>query len=554
MREERIEGSARSREAQAHTVCNRSPGGFNAAARLGETQAQILAAQAYEQSVGETPRRCQAAAHMIAQTIFELVDALLPASDGAMQRGCHAIEPLLMQTPAGHGDAVAGGLQSFLARSRKLVEQFLPRADDELGRCRRRRRTQIRDEIGDREIRFVADGGDHRHGAGGDCARDGLLVEGPQILERAAATRQNYDLRPLAASKIFERAADRFDRSLALHQRGIQAKMQTRETPLQNLKHVADDGSSGRCNEADPAGQFRERAFAGGLKEPFGGEFPLELFKGKLEGAVALGLDQLDQQLIFAAGLEDVDAAARQDGHSILRFELEVAQRGAEAHAFQLRFAVLEREVAMTAGGDAAAGDLARHPDAGELALEQAADQRVELGYGVGAPLRLPCQGELFHRFHCRAAVRLGYNSVSAVSGGRLRAISLLLRLYSYLFELVVSLIALALGIIGAMQSNQLSLEILPWTGASLTHWLTGLGLIGLVCTLLAMTGWFRFLFPLWALLVVVMLFRGYVFGSYSFGGPEGFKQALWFFLGAIVAFIGSLTVFRKRREIVRKV
>lgn len=135
-----------------------------------------------------------------------------------------------------------------------------------------------------------------------------------------------------------------------------------------------------------------------------------------------------------------------------------------------------------------------------------------------------------------------------------MRAISLLLRLYSYLFELVLSLIALVLGIVGATQSNQLNLDMLPWTGASLTHWLTGLGLMGLACTLLAMTGWFRFLFPMWALLVVVILFRGYVFGSYSFAGPDGFKQAVWFFCGAVVALIGSLTVFGRRRETVRKV
>lgn len=128
-----------------------------------------------------------------------------------------------------------------------------------------------------------------------------------------------------------------------------------------------------------------------------------------------------------------------------------------------------------------------------------------------------------------------------------MRAISLLLRLYSYAFELVLSLIALVLGIIGATQSNRLSLEILPWTGASLTHWLTGLGLIGLLCTLLAMMGRLRFLFPLWALAVVVLLFRGYVFGAYTFSGEAGFKQALWFFFGAVLALIGSLTVFGKR-------
>ena len=127
-----------------------------------------------------------------------------------------------------------------------------------------------------------------------------------------------------------------------------------------------------------------------------------------------------------------------------------------------------------------------------------------------------------------------------------MRAISLLLRLYSYAFEFLLSLIALILGIIGATHSHNLNIEILPWTGASLTHWLTGLGLIGLACTILAIAGRLRFLFPLWALFVVVMLFRGYMFGSYTFSGPQGFKQGLLFFAGAILAFLGSLTVLRR--------
>jgi len=128
-----------------------------------------------------------------------------------------------------------------------------------------------------------------------------------------------------------------------------------------------------------------------------------------------------------------------------------------------------------------------------------------------------------------------------------LRAISLLLRLYSYAFEFLLSLIALVLGIFGATHGNDLSLDLLPWTGASLTQWLTGLGLIGLVCTILAVSGRLRFLFPLWALFVLVMLFRGYMFSSYTFSGPQGFEQAVLFFVGAILAFLGSLTVFGRR-------
>ncbi len=129
-----------------------------------------------------------------------------------------------------------------------------------------------------------------------------------------------------------------------------------------------------------------------------------------------------------------------------------------------------------------------------------------------------------------------------------MRIVSVILRLYSYAFEFVLSLIALTLGIFGAAHGNDIRMELLPWTGAALTHWLTALGLIGIVCTVLAATGWFRFLFPLWALLVVVALFRGYMFSSYTFSGPSGFRQALWFFGAAIVAFIGSLFVLGPRR------
>ena len=134
-----------------------------------------------------------------------------------------------------------------------------------------------------------------------------------------------------------------------------------------------------------------------------------------------------------------------------------------------------------------------------------------------------------------------------------MRIVALLLRFYSYIFEFLLSLGLLILGIIGATSNNGLSLDMLPWTGAALTHWLTGLGIIGLVCTILAILNWFRFLFPLWALFVVIMLFRAYVLSPYTFSGPAGFKQAVVFFLLAVIAFIGSLFEFG-RRERGRKV
>jgi hypothetical protein len=123
------------------------------------------------------------------------------------------------------------------------------------------------------------------------------------------------------------------------------------------------------------------------------------------------------------------------------------------------------------------------------------------------------------------------------------RAVSRVLRIYSYVFEILLSLFMIALGLIGG---SQLDLHgLLPWEPPSLATWLIVLGLIGIVCTVLAVTGWFRYLYPLWALAVVVMLFRGFIFSPYDFdhGGLFSFSQSIWLFALAILAFIGSLTV-----------
>ena len=66
--------------------------------------------------------------------------------------------------------------------------------DDHLGGRRWRGRAQVGDEVGDRDVGLVADGGDRRHRAAGDRARDDLLVERPEILDRAAAAADDDDV------------------------------------------------------------------------------------------------------------------------------------------------------------------------------------------------------------------------------------------------------------------------------------------------------------------------------------------------------------------------
>jgi len=71
----------------------------------------------------------------------------------------------------------------------------------------------------------------------------------------------------------------------------------------------------------------------------------------------------------------------------------------------------------------------------------------------------------------------------------------------------------------------------------------------GILSIVLAITGIFRFLFPLWALTVLVMMVRGFLLKSYTFEGKPDFVSVLWLIGGAVLAFLASLTLLRARRS-----
>jgi hypothetical protein len=129
-----------------------------------------------------------------------------------------------------------------------------------------------------------------------------------------------------------------------------------------------------------------------------------------------------------------------------------------------------------------------------------------------------------------------------------LKTIALVLRIYSYILQFILCLFLLGLAILTLSSGrHNLSLDMLPWTDAELTYWILVLSLTGLVVTLLAVTGLFRYLFPLWCLFVVVMMIRGYFLSGYTYSGPDQFRSVTWLITGAIVAFLAALTLFRRR-------
>lgn len=124
-----------------------------------------------------------------------------------------------------------------------------------------------------------------------------------------------------------------------------------------------------------------------------------------------------------------------------------------------------------------------------------------------------------------------------------------ILRVFSYLYHLILCLFLLGLSIVATSSSNTLRLSMLPWSGATLSSWLLWGSIAGILAIILAVTGIFRFLFPLWTFAVLVLMVRGFFLGGYTYEGKDAFYSTLWLVAGALLAFVASLTLFRPARK-----
>ncbi len=122
------------------------------------------------------------------------------------------------------------------------------------------------------------------------------------------------------------------------------------------------------------------------------------------------------------------------------------------------------------------------------------------------------------------------------------------LRVYSYLFNLILCLFLLGVGLIASASHTIPKLGMLPFTDENMNRGVITLAIVGLVCTLLAATGIFKYLFPIWTAIVLFLMVKGFIFSHYTFADEAGFKVALWLTSGALVAFLGSLWVLKRKR------
>ena len=127
-------------------------------------------------------------------------------------------------------------------------------------------------------------------------------------------------------------------------------------------------------------------------------------------------------------------------------------------------------------------------------------------------------------------------------------AVKFILSAFSYLFEGLLALFLAAIGGLALASGSTLHLEMLPWTGSTLATVVLLGGLCGIVLVILAVFGKLRPVFFLWTLVVVVYLFKGYIFGGYHFD-PSSAKTAGYLMLGAVLGMIGGWAQMFRRLD-----
>lgn len=122
-----------------------------------------------------------------------------------------------------------------------------------------------------------------------------------------------------------------------------------------------------------------------------------------------------------------------------------------------------------------------------------------------------------------------------------------ILRFYSYVFQTLISLVCLALGLVATLSDNAtFQVDLLPWTGQELRYSLLILGAFGLLSTFLAFRGKLKFLFVMWTLGATYLLARGIFASAHQFDGESDFKWALFLLSGVVATVLGAWSRFKQ--------
>ena len=186
---------------------------------------------------------------------------------GHRRSGADLREPLLLAR-----DALGDHLAQPVARPRHAVGLLGHVGHDELGGVGGRRRAHVGDEVEQRLVGFVPDRGDDGGAHRVHRADQRLVGEGEQVLDGAAAARDDDDVDVRVPLEPVERLHHLGGRPRALHRGVGHLELHGRPAAPGVLQDVALGRAVGRGDQADAAGQEGQVALELGGEEALGGQ------------------------------------------------------------------------------------------------------------------------------------------------------------------------------------------------------------------------------------------------------------------------------------------
>ena len=227
----------------------------------------------------------------------------------------------------------------------QVIGDFVLGLSDEFSGGGWRGSAEVGNKVGDGEVGFVTDRGYDGELRCEDGARQALGVEGGQVFKGSATAGNDDEVDEARAVELGEGGFDFGRGGITLHGDGVKQNVEAGVAAADDVEEIANDGASGRGDNADGAGKGRQGALAFGVEEAFGFKARLELFEGELERSGADGLHRFSDELHLSALLVDADTASDENVEAIFRAEAEEQSLAAEQDDGELGVSILEREV-----------------------------------------------------------------------------------------------------------------------------------------------------------------------------------------------------------------
>ena len=250
---------------------------------------------------------------------------------------------------------------------------------ENLGGGGRGRRAQVGREVGDGEIGFMADAGNHGKAAGADGARHDFLVERPEILDAAAAAAQDDGI-AVARGGQLQGGGDPVGSAFALHRRRVKIDPDMRRPAAQRGQHVAQRGGLQAGDDGQRSRVFGQRALDSGGEQSFGFQLRLEADEALEEIALAGAAYRLDVELELAARLVEGHQHPRLDPVAVLQPPAEQLGAIPPHDAAHLGTGILERKIDMSGRRVGQVRNFTTDPGQRECRFEAIAHQAVEAG------------------------------------------------------------------------------------------------------------------------------------------------------------------------------